>query len=141
MFTFSKHFSRLDKVFEVLITTLVVNQNKVPLSLAASSSQITATHECYAAMRNKPVSKNVFADMGFPQPEAENLKLRSELMIKIERYIQDHELTQAQAAELFGIDQPRLSKLLKGRIDLFTIDKLISMLSNVDIKVTLKFAA
>lgn len=88
-------------------------------------------------MSNKPASKNIFADMGIPKSKAEPLKLRSDLMIKIERYIQDNKLTQAQAAELFGIDQPRLSKLLKGRIDLFTIDKLISMLSNVDIKVTL----
>ena len=86
-------------------------------------------------------SGNVFSDMGFEKAESKNLKLRSQLMIQIEKYINEHDLTQAKAAEILGIDQPRLSKLLKGRIDLFTIDRLIEILSNINIRVTLKIAA
>lgn len=86
-------------------------------------------------------SRNVFEDLGFSHAEAEYLKIRSELMIAIEKYIQDHQLTQIEAAKLLGINQPRLSKLLNGHIELFTIDKLIDMLANVDVKVKLKIAA
>ena len=84
---------------------------------------------------------NVFKDIGFDAEEAENLKLRSQLMIRIEQYIQKKKLTQAAAAKAFRIDQPRLNKLLKGRIDLFTVDKLIALLSRVGIKVSVKIAA
>ena len=64
-------------------------------------------------------------------------------MIQIEKYIKNNELTQTEAADQLGIDQPRLSKLLNGHIDLFTIDRLIEMLSNINISVsvTLKMAA
>ena len=62
-------------------------------------------------------------------------------MLKVERYIKKHHLTQTVAAKTFGIDQPRMNKLLKGRIDLFTVDKLISLLARVNIKVSLKIAA
>jgi len=85
-------------------------------------------------------SGNVFSDMGFSNSEAENLKIRSQLMIQIGKYIKNHKLTQAKAAERLGIDQPRLNKLLKRRIELFTIDKLVSMLSKINIKVKLKIA-
>ena len=86
-------------------------------------------------------SGNVFSDMGFTKPAARNLKIRSALMIQIEKYIKNHQLTQTQAATRLGIDQPRLNKLLKGRIDLFTIDRLITMLANIDIDVKLEIAA
>ncbi|MEM9242885.1 MAG: helix-turn-helix transcriptional regulator [Pseudomonadota bacterium] len=86
-------------------------------------------------------SGNVYADMGFSHAEAEHLKIRSELVIAIEKYIAHHHLTQTEAAKRFGINQPRLSKLLSGHIELFTIDKLVDMLANVDVKVKLKVAA
>ncbi len=91
--------------------------------------------------KNVKSSGNIFSDLGFNKAEAENLKIRSELMIRIEKYIEDNDLTQVEAANNLGIDQPRLSKLLKGRIDLFTIDRLIEMLTNVEISVKLKIAA
>jgi predicted XRE-type DNA-binding protein len=86
-------------------------------------------------------SRNIFSDIGFDAEEAQNLKLRAQLMLKIEHYIQKHHLTQMAAAKAFGVDQPRMNKLLKGRIDLFTVDKLISLLARVNIKVSLRIAA
>ena len=86
-------------------------------------------------------SGNVFSDMGFTKPAAENLKIRSALMMQVEKYIKNHKLTQTQAAKQLGIDQPRLNKLLKGRIDLFTIDRLVEMLAKVSVNVKLEIAA
>ncbi len=88
------------------------------------------------AIEKKESCGNVFKDMGFSEREADNLKIRAELMIEIEKYIKENKLTQSEAAKHFKVDQPRLNKLLKGHIELFTIDKLVSLLSNVNIKVT-----
>lgn len=72
---------------------------------------------------------NVFDDLGFPKEEAENLRIRSILMGSI-RSIIDHEgMTQVEAAELFGVTQPRISDLVRGKIELFSIDGLVNMLA------------
>lgn len=61
--------------------------------------------------------------------EAENMKLRSSLMIALSEHIRSEGLTQAQAARLLGVSQPRVSDLIRGKIDLFSIDTLVNMLS------------
>ena len=73
-------------------------------------------------------SGNVFVDLGFEGPEAENLRLRSELMIELKRIIHGRRLTQNQAAELLGIQQSRVSDLVRGKIDRFSIDTLVKLL-------------
>lgn len=75
-------------------------------------------------------SRNVFDDLGFSQEEAEHLRIRSELMIELTRFIKTQGLRQAQAAKLFGVTQPRISDLVRGKIDRFSIDTLIEMLGN-----------
>ena len=50
-------------------------------------------------------------------------------MITVRRFIEERSLTQAQAAELFGVPQPKISNLVRGRIDLFSIDTLVDMLA------------
>ena len=75
-----------------------------------------------------PSSGNVFEDLGFDKDEAENLKVRSILMASIRKIIEDEGLTQAKAATLFGVTQPRISDLVRGKIDLFSIDALVNML-------------
>ncbi len=80
-------------------------------------------------------SKNVFGDVGFNKEEAANLLVRSRLMIEIERYINRENITQAQAAIRFGVTQPRISDLVRGKIDLFTTDMLINMLASVGMAV------
>ena len=77
-----------------------------------------------------PADGNVFADLGFPPEEAENLKVRSSLMNEIIRLVRDRGLKQKQAAELFGVSQPRISELMRGKIDEFSIDSLINMLAH-----------
>lgn len=61
--------------------------------------------------------------------EAENLKIRAALMAELAAYIERAGLTQAQAARRFGVTQPRISDLVRGKIDLFSIDTLVNMLS------------
>jgi len=75
-------------------------------------------------------SGNVFEDLGFPTEEAENLKVRSSLMGSIRTIIEREELTQARAAKLFGVTQPRISDLVRGKIELFSIDALVNMLAS-----------
>ena len=80
-------------------------------------------------------SGNVFRDLGFPAEEATNLKIRSDLMIRLSKLIAARGLTQAQAAELFGVTQPRISDLVRGKIDRFSIDTLIAMLGHAGVSV------
>lgn len=72
---------------------------------------------------------NVFEDLGFPKEEAENLRVRSALMATIRAIIEEEGLTQARAAKLFGVTQPRISDLVRGKIELFSIDALVNMLA------------
>ena len=86
---------------------------------------------------------NVFEALEDDQVIAENLYVRSRLMIEIQEYIKREGLTQNQAAKHMGVTQPRVSDLVCGKIDLFTIDMLVNMLARAGIKVeiTLKNAA
>jgi predicted XRE-type DNA-binding protein len=80
-------------------------------------------------------SGNVFRDLGFPKPEAENLKIRTDLMIRLRKVIEGRRLTQTQAATLFGVTQPRISDLVRGKIDRFSIDTLVAMLGHAGIRI------
>ena len=88
-----------------------------------------------------PSSGNVFADLGFSEEEAEHLRLRSTLMIEIRKLIEERDLTQAEAAKLFGVTQPRISNLVRGRIDLFSLDTLVGMLARAGVHVDIVFSA
>ena len=81
-------------------------------------------------------SGNLFRDLEFPAEEAENLRIRSELMVRLTRVIEGEGLTQAEAARLLGVTQPRVSGLMRGKIDLFSIDTLVKMLSRMGLRVT-----
>jgi predicted XRE-type DNA-binding protein len=71
----------------------------------------------------------------------ENLKLRSALMIEIAERIKDQELTQTQAAEVLHITQPRVSALLKGKINDFRLDSLVDMAHRLGMHVSINVAA
>ena len=81
-------------------------------------------------MQARRSSGNVFRDLGFSENEAENLRVRSDLMIKLSKLIEERGLTQAQAAKLLGVTQPRISDLKRGKIQLFSVDSLIEMLGH-----------
>jgi len=79
---------------------------------------------------------NVFRDLGFLPEEAENLRLRADLMIQLTKLLQTRGLTQAKAAKLLGVSQPRISDLVRGKIDRFSIDGLVEMLGHAGARVT-----
>jgi len=74
-------------------------------------------------------SGNVFRDIGFSDAEADSLFIRGCLMIEIEKIIKVNGWTQAQAAEILGVTQPRISEIVSDRVDLFAIDTLVKYLS------------
>ena len=82
-------------------------------------------------------SGNVFRDLGFPPHEAEHLLVRSDLMIKIQQLIASRGFKQAEEAKILRVTQPRVSDLLRGRIDLFSTDALIDMLARLGVRVRL----
>jgi predicted XRE-type DNA-binding protein len=87
--------------------------------------------------KQKRSSGNVFRDLGFSSEEAEHLEVRAGLMIQIEKAIKARGLKQAEAAKIMRVSQPRVSDLLRGRIDLFSTDTLIDMLARLGIGVRL----
>jgi len=71
----------------------------------------------------------------------ENLKLRSALMIEIAERIKNQGLTQTQAAEVLHITQPRVSALLKGKINDFRLDSLVDMAHRLGMQLSINVAA
>jgi predicted XRE-type DNA-binding protein len=86
-------------------------------------------------MRATKGSENVFVDCGFPPTEAENLRIRAKMMMALTGYIQERKVTQARAARIMGVSQPRISDLVRGKIGLFTIDTLVNMVTAAGLKV------
>lgn len=80
---------------------------------------------------------SVFDDLGFDVEEAANLKIRAALMRAIEQELDKRGLTQSQASEILGVSQPRISNLRRGKIQLFTIDMLVIMLTKLGKPVSL----
>lgn len=82
-------------------------------------------------------SGNVFKDLGFPQEESDKLMIKSRLMMEIESFIKNKGMTQAYAAELMGVTRPRISDAMRGKIDKFTIDALVDMLSKAGLQIAI----
>jgi predicted XRE-type DNA-binding protein len=70
--------------------------------------------------------------------EAENMKLRSILMTALKNHIARAGMTQVQAAELLGVTQPRVSDLLRGKINLFALDALVNMATTAGLHIELR---
>jgi predicted XRE-type DNA-binding protein len=84
-----------------------------------------------------PATGNVFRDLGFGREEAEHLLIRADLLIEVQKLIASRGLRQREVAKLLGVSQPRVSDLLRGRIDLFSTDVLIDMLVRLGARVRL----
>ena len=80
-------------------------------------------------------SGNVFLDIGFSKSEAENLLLRAQLMSRVRDAARG--MTQREAAKRFGVTQPRLNDLLRGKINKFSLDALVNMLGHAGLHVEL----
>jgi predicted XRE-type DNA-binding protein len=76
-------------------------------------------------------SGNVFRDIGFSEEESANLEARSRLMIVLEKEIRRLKLTQSQVAKMLGVKPPRISELMNGRIEKFSLDLLVLYLSRL----------
>lgn len=78
----------------------------------------------------------MFRDVGFSQPESENLLLRAQLMSEIREAARG--MTQREAAKRFGATQPRVNDLLRGKIDKFSLDAPVNMLAKAGMRVELR---
>jgi predicted XRE-type DNA-binding protein len=89
-------------------------------------------------IRIKEGSGNVFADLGFPNPDREQIKAR--LTLEIYRLIKERGLTQAKAGEILGIQQPHVSSLMRGQSGNFSVERLMDFLTALgrDVEITVK---
>lgn len=75
-------------------------------------------------------------------PEAaQNMKLRSGLMMALKNHLLKADMSQAEAAKLFGVTQPRVSDLMRGKIDLFGLDALVNMAASAGMHVEMQITA
>ena len=81
-------------------------------------------------------SNNVFLDLGRSPAEAQNLVLRSQLMLEIQQAAKG--MTQTEAAKQFGVTQPRVNDVLRGRIDKFSLDALVKMLATAGMRIEMR---
>jgi predicted XRE-type DNA-binding protein len=91
-----------------------------------------------AKLRQVIGSDNVFRDLGFTEEEAVNLKLRSDLLMRIEDYFKKSGVTQAIAAKTLGLTTPRFNALLKGKINLFSLDALVNIAVRAGLRIELR---
>ncbi|MBN9476746.1 MAG: transcriptional regulator [Bordetella sp. SCN 67-23] len=86
-------------------------------------------------------SGNVFIDLGFDPAQAEVMKLRAEVMIRTAQRLKEQGWTQAEAARHLGITQPRVSRLIKGKIEDFSLDMLLTLAARAGLHPELRFTA
>jgi predicted XRE-type DNA-binding protein len=82
-------------------------------------------------------SGNVFADLGLPNPEEHLVK--ATIALAIARTIRERGFTQEQAGAILGLTQPKVSDLVRGRLDKFTLDRLMRYMCKFDYDVTIRF--
>ena len=86
-------------------------------------------------------SGNIFIDLGYSADEAAILQMRADLMADLRKFIKAKRLTQAKAAEVLGISQSRVSDLIRGKWERFSLEMLITLATRAGMRVTLKRAA
>ncbi|MDP1924262.1 MAG: XRE family transcriptional regulator [Thiobacillus sp.] len=86
-------------------------------------------------------SGNVFADLGFPPEEAAILAMRADLMAQLRLVIEKRNWTQVEAAKVLGISQSRVSDLMRGKWDKFSLDMLVTLATRAGLHCELKLAA
>jgi len=86
-------------------------------------------------------SGNVFIDLGYSPDEAAILQMRADLMADLRKFIKAKRLTQAKAAEILGVSQSRISDLIRGKWERFSLEMLITLATRAGMHVKLKKAA
>jgi predicted XRE-type DNA-binding protein len=94
-------------------------------------------------MKRKPTkaSGNIFLDLGFPGHEASVLLLRAQLAEALRAWMERENLTQARAAKRLGISQPRISDIVRGKVELLSLDYLVGLCAKARLDVDLRLAA
>lgn len=88
-----------------------------------------------------PSSGNVFVDLGFPPEEAAILAMRADLMAQLRLVVEKRNWTQVEAAKVLGISQSRVSDLMRGKWDKFSLDMLVTLATRAGLHCELKLAA
>ncbi len=86
-------------------------------------------------------SGNVFIDLGFSPDEAAILQMRADLMADLRKFIKAKRLTQIKAAEILGVSQSRVSDLIRGKWERFSLEMLIILATKAGMRVSLRRAA
>ncbi len=86
-------------------------------------------------------SGNVFVDLGYSPDEAAVLQMRADLMADLRKFIKTKKLTQAKAAEILGVSQSRVSDLIRGKWERFSLEMLITLATRAGMHVSLRKAA
>ncbi len=86
-------------------------------------------------------SGNVFIDLGYSPDEAAILQIRADLMSDVRKFIKAKKLTQVKAAEMLGVSQSRVSDLIRGKWERFSLEMLITLATRAGMRVTIKKAA
>lgn len=97
------------------------------------SGNSSARRKATSKARIEPSSGNVFADLGIPNPDLARAK--AELVQRIRDVILERKLTQASAAKLLGLDQPKISALVRGRVEGYSLDRLFRILNALGQKI------
>lgn len=94
-------------------------------------------------MRNAIIksSGNVFLDLGYSPEEAAILQMRADLMAKLRKFIETRKLTQANAAKILRVSQSRVSDLIRGKWERFSLEMLVTLATRAGMHVSLKTAA
>ncbi len=91
--------------------------------------------------RRKKAQKNIFVDLGFEPAEAAVLQMRANLMSDLRAYIEREKLTQVEAAIRLGVSQSRVSDLVRGKWEKFSLEMLITLEARLGRKVKVELAA
>jgi predicted XRE-type DNA-binding protein len=86
-------------------------------------------------------SGNIFIDLGFSADEATVLQMRADLMADLRKFISEKRITQVEAAQIFGVSQSRISDLIRGKWEKFSLEMLITLATKAGMHVSLKIAA
>lgn len=86
-------------------------------------------------------SGNIFLDLGFPAHEASVMLLRAQLAEALRSWMERERLTQAQTAKRLGIAQPRVSEIVRGKVELMSLDYLVGLCAKAKVNVGLRLAA
>lgn len=93
------------------------------------------------AKRMTKSSGNIFLDLGFPAHEASVMMLRAQLAEALRGWMEREHLTQAQAAKRLDIAQPRVSEIVRGKVELMSLDYLVGLCAKAKVDAGLRLAA